>query len=216
MQIYKFEFNQVEENTYLLHDETNKTVIIDCGVFYPEEKTQLVRFIEENHLVLTRLLNTHLHMDHAFGNHFIYETYDILPEYNRMEELMPTQKDQARNFGIKIDEPDIKAVNYIEDGDIITVGSIQLKALLIPGHSPGSLCFYSEKDGCIFSGDVLFNGSIGRSDLWGGDMQQLISGINKKLLTLPDDTVVYPGHGPSTTIGNEKKNNPYLKNIVNH
>ncbi|GHV22980.1 MBL fold hydrolase [Bacteroidia bacterium] len=211
MQICRFEFNQVSENTYLIHDETNEAAIIDCGVYFPEEKMQLVRFIEENHLVLVRLLNTHLHMDHTFGNRFVYETYDILPEYHRMEESMPSQKDQARNFGIMVNEPDLQAVNYIEDGDIVPVGTIRLKALLIPGHSPGSLCFYSEKDGCIFSGDVLFQGSVGRSDLWGGDHERLISGIKEKLLTLPDDTVVYPGHGPSTTIGHEKKYNPYLK-----
>ncbi len=214
MQIYKFEFNQIGENTYLIHDETNEAAIIDCGAYFPEEKTQLVRFIEANHLVPSKLLNTHLHLDHAFGNQFIYETYDILPEYNRMEESMPSLKDQARNFGIVVNDPDLRAVNYIEDGDIITVGNIRLKALLIPGHSPGGLCFYSENDGCVFSGDVLFNGSIGRSDLWGGDMKQLISGIGEKLLTLPDDTVVYSGHGPSTTIGNEKKNNPYLRNLT--
>jgi glyoxylase-like metal-dependent hydrolase (beta-lactamase superfamily II) len=216
MQIYKFEFNQIIENTYLIQDETNNAAIIDCGAFFPEEKVQLARFIEKNQLELCRLLNTHLHLDHTFGNHFIYETYDILPEYNRSEESMPSQKEQAVNFGIIINDNDLCAANYIEDGDIITVGTIKLKALLIPGHSPGSLCFYSEKDGCVFSGDVLFHGSIGRSDLWGGDLERLISGIGEKLLTLPDDTVVYPGHGPSTTIGNEKKNNPYLKNIVNH
>ncbi|MDR3062075.1 MAG: MBL fold metallo-hydrolase [Dysgonamonadaceae bacterium] len=211
MHIRQFEFNQVSENTYLIYDEKNEAAVIDCGVYFPEEKMQLVRFIEENHLVLVRLLNTHLHMDHVFGNRFIYETYDLLPEYHRMEESMPSQKDQARNFGILVDEPDLQAVNYIEDGDVISVGTIRLKALLVPGHSPGSLCFYSEKDRCVFSGDVLFQGSIGRSDLWGGDHGQLIFGIKEKLLTLPDDTVVYPGHGPSTTIGREKKYNPYLK-----
>lgn len=211
MQIYGFKFNQVDENTYLIYDGTNKAAIIDCGVYFPEEKMQLVRFIEENHLVLVRLLNTHLHMDHAFGNRFVYETYDILPEYHRLEESMPSQKDQARNFGITINEPDLQAVNYIEDGDVVSVGAIRLKTLLIPGHSPGSLCFYSGKDGCVFSGDVLFRGSVGRSDLWGGDHERLISGIKEKLLTLPDDTVVYPGHGLSTTIGHEKKYNPYLK-----
>ena len=213
MKIYKFEFNQIEENTYLIHDETKKAVIIDCGVYFPEEKTQLKQFVEKNQLSPIRLLNTHLHLDHAFGNRFIYETYDILPEYNKLEESMPCLKDQARNFNIMIKDSDVLATNYIEDGDIITVGTIQLKALLIPGHSPGSLCFYLEEGACVFTGDVLFNRSIGRSDLWGGDMQQLISGIAEKLLTLPDDTVVYPGHGPSTTIGDEKKNNPYLKNI---
>jgi len=213
MRIYKFEFNQIEENTYLIQDETNNAVIIDCGVFFPEEEVQLKQFVEKNNLTPTRLLNTHLHLDHAFGNRFIYETYGILPEYNKAEESMPCLRDQARNFNIMVNDPDIQAINYIEDGDIITVGSIQLKALLIPGHSPGSLCFYSEEGACVFTGDVLFNGSIGRSDLWGGDLNRLISGIVEKLLTLPDDTVVYPGHGPSTTIGDEKKNNPYFENI---
>ncbi len=211
MQIYKFEFNQIGENTYIIHDEKKDAAIIDCGAFYPEEKMELVRFIEENKLEVKRILNTHLHMDHAFGNAFIYETYHILPEYHSSEESMPNLQYQSRNFGIKVEEQGWKAARYIEDGESITIGNMQLKAFLIPGHSPGSLCYYSEKDACVFTGDVLFLESVGRSDLWGGNHKQLISGIKEKLLTLPDDTVVYPGHGLSSTIGHEKQSNPYLK-----
>ncbi len=211
MHIHKFEFNQVEVNTYIVYNETSEAVIIDCGVFYPEEKALLEEFLKTNALTLKRVLNTHLHMDHAFGNRFIYEKYGILPEYNEKEEKMPSLKDQARAFGIMINEDHLSSGRYIEDGDLITVGTMEFKALLIPGHSPGSLCFYSEKGQCVFSGDVLFEESVGRSDLWGGNHLQLISGIKEKLLTLPDDTVVYPGHGPSTTIGHEKKYNSFLQ-----
>jgi len=210
LQIKKFEFNQIAENTYLLYDETKEAVIIDCGAYSPEEKTLLKDFISQNQLSLKHLSNTHLHLDHSFGNKFIYDTYGITPEYHRMEEQMPNLQKQAAMFGMKVEESHLKAARYLEDGDIISFGNTELKAILIPGHSPGSLCFYSENNGVLFSGDVLFEGSVGRSDLWGGNHLQLISGIKNKLLTLPEDTVVYSGHGAETTIKNEKINNPYL------
>jgi len=210
IQIKKFEFNLICENTYILYDETKEAVIIDCGAYYPEEKTLLKDFISQNQLSLKHLLNTHLHLDHCFGNKFIYDTYGIAPEYHRMEEQMPDLQKQAAAFGMKVEDGDLKAAKYLEDGDIISFGNTELKAILIPGHSPGSLCFYSENDGVLFSGDVLFEGSVGRSDLWGGNHRQLISGIKDKLLTLPKDTVVYSGHGPETTIKEEKLNNPFL------
>lgn len=211
MQIQRFEFNQIEENTYVIYDETNEAVTIDCGAFSAQEKARLKQFISDRRLSLKRLLNTHLHLDHAFGNYFIYETYGILPEYNRAEEFMPNIKEQALSLGLDLTDPDPQALRYLDDGVIVAFGRTQLKALLIPGHSPGSLCFYSEKDGCVFTGDVLFEECVGRSDLWGGNHNQLISGIKEKLLTLPDETVVYPGHGPETTIGREKRYNPFLK-----
>ena len=210
IQIKKFEFNLIGENTYILYDETKEAVIIDCGASSPEEKTLLKDFISQNQLSLKHLLNTHLHLDHSFGNKFIYDTYSIAPEYHRMEEQMPGLQKQAAAFGMKVEESNSKAARYLEDGDIISFGNTELKAILIPGHSPGSLCFYSEDNGVLFSGDVLFEGSVGRSDLWGGNHLQLISGIKDKLLILPEDTVVYSGHGAETTIENEKINNPYL------
>ena len=211
MEIKQFEFNLIEENTYILYDETKEAVIIDCGAFYSEEKIMLRDFISEKQLVLKHLLNTHLHLDHSFGNKFIYDTYGILPEYHHSEEQMPGLKKQAAAFGIKVDGDGNGSAKYLEDGDIVSFGNVNLEVILVPGHSPGSLCFYSKADAVLFSGDVLFQEGIGRSDLWGGNYQVLVLGIKNKLLILPEDTVVYSGHGPKTTIGNERINNPYLK-----
>jgi len=208
LQIKRFEFNLVGENTYLIYDETKEAAIIDCGAFSDAEKTLLNGFITQNQLSLKHLLNTHLHFDHSFGNKFIYDTYGIAPEYHQKEEEIPNLKEQAARFGIKITYEDVAAARYLEDGDIISFGNTELKAILVPGHSPGSLCFYSEENAVLFTGDVLFEEGIGRSDLWGGDSLQLVSGIKNKLLTLPEDTIVYPGHGPATTIKHEKRYNP--------
>ena len=211
LQIKRFEFNLIGENTYLLYDETKEAAIIDCGAFSNEEKTLLKDFISQNQLSLKHLLNTHLHLDHSFGNKFIYDTYGIAPEYHRMEEEMPCLQKQAARFGINLEESNLEAARYLEDGDIISFGNSELEAILIPGHSPASLCFYSKENAVVFTADVLFEESIGRSDLWGGNHQQLVSGIKSKLLTLPEDTIVCSGHGPETTIKNEILNNPYLK-----
>ena len=211
LQIKKFEFNHISENTYIVFDETKETVIIDCGAYYSGEKALLKDFISQNQLTLKHLLNTHLHLDHTFGNKFIYDTYNIAPEYHRLEEQLPGLKKQSTAFGINVEEGNLKAARYLEDGDIVSFGNTELKAIMISGHSPASLCFYSRIDKVLFSGDVLFEECIGRSDLWGGNHQQLVSGIKNKLLTLPEDTVVYPGHEQKTTIKNEKMNNPYLK-----
>ncbi len=211
LQIKIFEFNQIAENTYVVFDETKEAIIIDCGAYYPEEKETLKNFISEKGLSLKHLLNTHLHMDHSYGNQFIYDTYGIAPEYHQQEEQMPNLQKQASSFGIEVDEGVLKAARYLEEGDTVSFGNSELKAILVPGHSPASLCFYSEKDKVLFSGDVLFEESIGRSDLWGGNHRQLVTGIKEKLLTLPEDTVVYPGHGDATTIEREKLNNPFLK-----
>ena len=210
LQIKIFEFNYISENTYVVYDETKEAAIIDCGAYFPKEKALLKDFISQNQLSLKHLLNTHLHLDHSFGNKFIYDTYGIAPEYHRLEEQIPSLKEQAARFGIKVEDEKIKATRYLEEGDIISFGNTELEAILIPGHSPASLCFYSKADNVLFTGDVLFEESIGRTDLWGGNYHQLISGIKNKLLILQEDTVVYPGHGPKTTIKSEKINNPYL------
>ncbi|MDR1720123.1 MAG: MBL fold metallo-hydrolase [Dysgonamonadaceae bacterium] len=211
MQIQRFEFNQIEENTYVIYDETNDAAIIDCGAFFSEEQARLQQFISGHQLSLKQLLNTHLHADHIFGNQFIYDTYGILSAYHQLEDSIPPLKEQSKYFNLDIMEEKLPAAYYIDEGDLISIGNMRLKALLIPGHSPGSLCFYSEADHCVFTGDVLFEESIGRSDLWGGNYPRLVAGIKEKLLTLPDNTVVYPGHGPATTIQHEKLYNPYLK-----
>ena len=211
MQIKIFEFNPVEENTYIIYDETKEAAIIDCGAYYPREKEELKAFLSDNSLILKHLLNTHLHLDHSFGNKFIYDTYNLSPEFHRLETQMPDLQKQAAAFGLKVDDGNTGTPKYLEEGDVVKFGNIVLEVIVISGHSPASICFYSKADNILFSGDVLFKQGIGRSDLWGGNELSLTTGIKKKLLTLPEETIVYSGHGPSTTIKDEKLYNFELR-----
>ena len=213
IKIKQFTFNFFGENTFLLYDETKEAIIIDCGCITPDEEKTLSAFLNDNDLTLKRLLSTHYHFDHVIGNSYIFHKYGIRPEMHRDEKntKTPTLNMQASKFGIPMSFEDIEPSRNIEDNEEIHFGNSVLKAILAPGHSPASLAFYSETDNFIISGDVLFNSSIGRTDLWGGDYNTLISSIKNRFLTLPDNTTVYSGHGPSTTIGNEKANNPYLE-----
>ena len=211
MTIKLFTFNPFQENTYIIYDETNQAVIIDAGCLNDGEKRLLKNYFDENKLILSRLINTHLHLDHQFGNKFVYDTFGVSPEAGQQDEfLLDNVVAQAHSFGLPISEDAQALGGYIIDNQEIKFGNSIIKAIHVPGHSPGSMAFYLEKEGVLFAGDVLFQGSIGRTDLPKGDYATLISSITKKLLLLPDSTVVYCGHGPTTTIGNEKKNNPYL------
>jgi len=211
MTIKTFTFNPFQENTYLVFDETNEALLIDVGCIFDAEKLSIKKFIDDNKLTLKRVINTHLHLDHQFGNKFIFETFGIAPEAAQQDEyLLENVIAQARSFGFQIDEEAQALGSYITENQEIKFGNSTLIALLVPGHSPGSMAFYAEKEGVLFSGDVLFQGSIGRTDLARGDYATLILSITKKLLPLPDSTIVYCGHGPTTTIGYEKRNNPYL------
>jgi len=210
MQIKIFEFNMVCVNTYLIYDETKEAVLIDCGAYTANEYKQLAEYINSNQIKLKHLLNTHLHFDHVFGNRFIFDTYGLKPQYHEIEAAMPGLKTQATGYGIPINYEPITAEHFINENDSIQFGNSELKAILTPGHSPGSLSFYSEKGNCVFTGDTLFKHDIGRSDLWGGNEGTLINAIREKLLTLPDNTIVYSGHGPASTIKEEKQLNPYI------
>jgi len=211
MTIKTFTFNPIQENTYLVYDETLEAVVIDAGCISKVEKRALKQYIEDNNLTLKRVLNTHLHFDHQFGNRFLFETFGIKPEAGKDDEyLLENVIAQTRSFGMDIDEEAQPLGGYIIENQEIKFGNSSLTAFHVPGHSPGSMAFYAEKDGVLFAGDVLFRGSIGRTDLPGGDYATLIQSITQKLLPLPDSTVVYSGHGPQTTIGFEKKNNPFL------
>ncbi|MCL1939010.1 MAG: MBL fold metallo-hydrolase [Candidatus Azobacteroides sp.] len=211
MQIKIFEFNPVSVNTYLIYDETKEAALIDCGASSKREQDELKEYIHSQGLKIKRLLNTHLHFDHVLGNRFIFDTYGIKPQYHEADDSMPNLRMQAGMFGFPIQYESISAERFIGDADIISFGNTALLALLTPGHSPGSLSFYDEKDHCVFTGDALFQHDIGRTDLWGGNEEILLHSIRTKLLTLPDDTILYPGHGPSSTIGEEKQHNPYLQ-----
>jgi len=211
MTIKTFTFNPIQENSYLVYDETLEAVVIDAGCISKVEKRALKQYIEDNNLTLKRVLNTHLHFDHQFGNRFLFETFGIKPEAGKEDEyLLENVIAQTRSFGMDVDEEAQPLGGYIIENQEIKFGNSAFTAFHVPGHSPGSMAYYAEKDGVLFAGDVLFRGSIGRTDLPGGDYATLIQSITQKLLPLPDSTVVYSGHGPQTTIGFEKKNNPFL------
>ncbi len=211
MNIKIFPVNPLQENTYLIWDDDKRAIIIDAGMVTDKEKERVKRFIDENGLQLERMLNTHLHFDHQFGNRFIHDNYGITPEAGREDEfLMETVQESARFFGLVFDETPLDIGNYIVDNQTIRVGEISLLALHTPGHSPGSYSFYNPKSKAVFVGDVLFRGSIGRTDLPKGDFHTLIKSIETKLFTLPKETVVYPGHAVPTTIEQEIKTNPYF------
>ena len=211
MTIKTFTFNPIQENTFLVYDETLEAVVIDAGCISKIEKRALQQYIENNNLILKRVLNTHLHFDHQFGNRFLFDTFGIEPEAGKEDEyLLENVIAQTRSFGMDVDEEAQPLGGYITENQEIKFGNATLKVFHVPGHSPGSMAFYVEKEGVLFAGDVLFRGSIGRTDLPGGDYATMIRSITEKLLPLPDSTVVYSGHGPQTTIGFEKKNNPFL------
>jgi glyoxylase-like metal-dependent hydrolase (beta-lactamase superfamily II) len=207
MIIKQFIFNPIQVNTYLLYDETKEAVLIDCGAYNDREKQILADYIKENRLCLKHVLNTHLHFDHILGNQFIFETYGLKPQYAREDEDMPGLGTGGMFLPIRATH--IYTDNYLKEGDEISFGGKQLKALSTPGHSPGSLSFYCEQEACVFTGDALFHRSIGRTDLWCGDLGKLLHSIRTKLFSLPDDTVVYPGHEEISSIGEEKRENPY-------
>jgi hydroxyacylglutathione hydrolase len=211
LNIKKFTFNPVEVNAIILWDETLECVFIDPACYYPEEEQQLKEFVGINKLKPVRLLNTHGHFDHLMGNHFIKKTWGLKCEIHGDDNYLVQLADkQAMNFGIEMPSPP-SCGRYLQDGELIAFGNSELKVIHVPGHSPGGVAFYSEADQLLISGDILFYRSIGRTDLPMGNYNLLISGIKEKLMVLDEKVKVYCGHGPETTIGNEKRNNPYLK-----
>ncbi len=210
LQVKTFTFNPFQENTYVLYNEKNECCIIDPGCYFSNEKEQLKDFIEQQKLNPIYLLNTHCHLDHVFGNKFVHQTWN-LPLY--MNEMDVPVLEQAAVSGAYYNLPfdNYSAEKYfLSEGNVVRLGNDELKVFFTPGHAPGHICFYCEKQKFIISGDVLFRLSIGRTDLPGGDYNTLIQSIREKLFILPDDVKAYPGHGEATTIGYEKRNNPFL------
>lgn len=211
MHIKKFTFNPFQENTYLIYDDEKNCAIIDPGCYTAEEEKILKNYIEENELKPIRLLNTHAHLDHIFGNRFVYDTFQLLPELHIKDlPLIEMAERSAQMYGIPNYKNSPEPEKFIEENTTIEVGNIKLEVIFGPGHAPGHIAFYHKESAQIISGDILFQGSFGRTDLPGGDFNTLKNSIINNFFTLPDDTKVYCGHGPETHIGIEKKNNPIL------
>ena len=208
--VKKFVFNPFQENTYVLYDQSRECIVIDAGNSKKEENEQLIGFFKEESLTPVQLINTHGNVDHIFGNSWFFKEYSMKTCLHRSDEpIIRGAREHGYLYGINMDTPP-PVGTYLEEGDLIEFGQSSLKCIHIPGHSPGSLVFHSKEDAFVIVGDVLFQGSIGRTDLPGGDYTTLVEGISNKLFTLDDEVVVYCGHGPETSIGNERKYNPFF------
>ena len=211
LNVHVFSFNGFQENTYVLFDETNECVIIDPGCYSVSEQNELTNFINKKNLTPVKLLNTHCHIDHMLGNNFVAKKYKLGLEIHRAD--LPTllaTTEYGHLYGFTVD-PSPYPSDFIDENSKITFGNSELEVRFTPGHAPGHVVFINHLHKFIINGDVLFLNSIGRTDLPGGDFDTLINSISTQLFTLPDDYTIYTGHGPITTIGNEKKFNPFVK-----
>lgn len=205
------EGNPFSENTYVLYDETRACIIIDPGCYNVTEEKRLRDLLEAKCLKPVQLINTHCHIDHVLGNDWVFTNYQLKPQYHKLEvPVMEANERVAQMYGIPYTVSPV-ADTFIHENETITFGNTSLEVRLTPGHSPGSLCFINHEHELVIGGDVLFYHSIGRTDLPGGDHQTLLKSIREQLFTLPDTYKVLPGHGNPTTIGEEKKSNPFLQ-----
>lgn len=208
-----FQCNMLQENSYVAYDDTLEAVVIDCGAYYDSERTVICKFLRNNRLQLRHVLCTHGHLDHCFGNDTLYDEFQMKPEVHQNDEfLMHDLAQQASNFfGMDYSHPTPPIGHFFSDGELISFGTHQLKVIHTPGHTPGGCTFYCAEEDIAFTGDTLFRMSIGRTDFergsW-GDMQQSLARLAREL---PPETVIYPGHGPQTTIRDEITMNPYMK-----
>src|SRR5687768_1662572 len=211
LHIKAFVFNPVQENTYVVYSDEKDSCIIDPGCYFSKEEQSLKSFIYDTHLRPVYLLNTHCHLDHIFGNRFVHKTFGLTLHLHPLEkQLLDFGPASGQMWQLPFDNYDGE-LKYINEGDQIRLGNDVLDILFTPGHSPGSVCFYSRADALLIGGDVLFRGSIGRTDLPLGDFITLEQSIRNKLYVLPDEVVVYPGHGDPTTVGEERRNNPFVR-----
>jgi hydroxyacylglutathione hydrolase len=211
LQVQRFTFNPVQENTYVLYNAEKQCCIIDPGCYFASEEKELTDFISNNELKPVLLLNTHCHLDHIFGNRFVSKKYDLVLHIHEKEvPVLEWGPASGERWQLPFENYDGELI-FLEEGQTVSLGDEKLEILLTPGHSPGSICFYSKQHKFIIGGDVLFQGSVGRTDIPGGDMDTLLESIKTKLYTLPEDVIVYPGHGDSTTIGDEMKTNPFAR-----
>jgi hydroxyacylglutathione hydrolase len=205
-----FCFNPFQENTYLLYNSQNDAIVIDPGCCDASEREELHGFIRNNNLKVKLLLQTHAHIDHVLGTEYVARSFGLIPQMHEAElPVYRAVKTYAGNYGFQYQEPP-EPSTFLKDAEIINFGEDSLEVVFCPGHSPGSVCFYVKEQEFLIGGDVLFYRSIGRTDLPGGDHGTLIRSIKEKLYSLPESTIVYPGHGPQTTIGSEKIYNPFV------
>ncbi len=211
MNIHCFTFNDFSENTYILCDETRDCIIVDPGCNNSYEREELIDFINDQKLNPVILVNTHCHIDHVLGNRFVSNQFKLSLQAHRLEEaVLMSCLPVSHMYGIPYD-PSPSIGVYLQENDVISFGNITLSILFTPGHSPGSICLHHLESHSLIGGDVLFYNSIGRADLPGGDYDTLLASIRNKIFTLDDQTVVYPGHGPKTTVGYEKAYNPFFQ-----
>jgi hydroxyacylglutathione hydrolase len=210
LQIKSFTFNPFMENTYVLYDESKEAVVFDPGCYEKHEQEELNRFIDDEGLKVSHLVNTHCHIDHVLGNAYVKRKFKVpLYIHEKDHPVLKSVMTYASNYGFpgyEETEPDF----YLTEKDKLNFGNTDMDILFVPGHAPGHLVFYHQPTGMCIAGDTLFQGSIGRTDLPGGDHETLIQAIKKEMFALPDETKVYPGHGPATTIGFEKEHNPFV------
>lgn len=215
LKIETFVVNMIQENCYIVSDETHETVIIDCGAFYDNDKERIKAYIEKNKLVPVHSIFTHGHFDHIIGSKFLFDTYGIKPEIPAKDtDLYYDCAKQLNDFvglNINLQLPNINKI--IDDKYEIKFGTHTLSVINTPGHTPGGVSFYCKEENVLFSGDSLFYCSVGRTDLPGGDGNVLIEMLKQNILTLPEETTVFPGHGCATSIGFEKENNPYITTL---
>jgi hydroxyacylglutathione hydrolase len=205
-----FVFNAFQENTYLLYDHTRRCKVFDPGMNNENEQLEFNEYIRSNGLELEAIVNTHCHVDHVLGCQYLKKKYNIPFFIHKMElNMLRDASSYGDFFGLQVEDPPAPD-QYYSEGDIVQIGEGVLSVVHIPGHSIGSIAFYSPEDNFIITGDVLFKGSIGRTDLSGGDYNVLIESIRSKIFILPEQTLVFPGHGPSTTVGDEIKTNPFF------
>jgi glyoxylase-like metal-dependent hydrolase (beta-lactamase superfamily II) len=210
MKIFRGVFSPIQVNTYIITGNDRECIVIDCGCYGEEEEKRLEEMLASRGLTPVMLLGTHCHLDHVFGNRFMLERYGLRSWFHEGDR--PNYLNAPKHslmFGLSMEPPPDPA-GFLTDGQEITAAGLTLKVIAVPGHSPGGIALWSEADSVVFTGDALFAGSVGRSDLPGGDHEQLIENIRERLFTLPPQTVVYPGHGPETTIRQEMETNPFF------
>jgi len=210
IKVEKFVVNPLGENSYILSDETGECIFIDPGFYYDEEHQEVKEYVTDNRLTPIKITNTHCHFDHIMGVEFVRNEFKI-PFFAHAEDVFWVEKAVAQGemFGFEM-KPVAPIDAFLSENEFVEFGNSRLQIIHVPGHSPGHVVFYSEKDKTLIAGDVLFYGSIGRTDLPGGNHETLISNIKNKLLVLPDGTTVFCGHGPETKLGFEKRTNPFL------